>query len=80
MLRVARVDVDEDRRRAGLLDRRDRRHPDVRDGDDLVAGLDAERLEADPDRVGPVRHADGVLGLAVRRELLLEGGVLLAPG
>ena len=54
--------------------------PTFADGDDLVAGADAERLEADPDRVGPVRHADGVLGLAVRRELLLEGGVLLAPG
>ena len=41
--------------------------------DDLVAGADAERAQGEGERVGAGAHADGVLGLAVGGEVLLEG-------
>ncbi len=54
------IDVGEHRRRAGGLDRRDRRHARVRRGHHLVAGTDARSAERDRERVGPRRHRDGM--------------------
>src|SRR5262249_53377414 len=38
----------------------------------LVAGPDADRLEAEPERVGPRVHADGVTDADQRGEAFLE--------
>ena len=68
-----RIDVAEDRTRAGRRDRlggrveRERRH------DDIVAGPDAHRAQGDRQRVGAVGDADDVIDAEVVRELALEG-------
>ena len=67
-----RVDVDEHDLRPGHLDRLGRGDEAVGDGDDLVAGADAERLQRDEERVGAVRHADAVVDAAVAGERLFE--------
>ena len=68
-----RVDVAEDRRRAGVDDRLGGRVEGERGHDDLVAGADAEGPQRDRQRVGAVGDADAVAGPEEVRELGLEG-------
>ena len=74
----ARLDVDEHRRRAGVADRRHRRHEGERNGDHFVAGADAGRQQRQMERAGAGVDGDGVLGAAVGGEIALEGGDILA--
>ena len=64
--------VDKDRTRKQLADRADGRDEGVGGRDDLVARPDAQRLEAELDRVGARVHADGLARADHRGELLLE--------
>ena len=74
------LDVDEDRRRAGVQDRADGRVERVTDGDDLVAGDEAQALEDAHQGDGPVADRDGVLRADERRPALLELGRPAAAG
>ena len=56
----------------------ERRDVGVGGRNDLVAGADAERLHDEPQRVQPVRAADGVPRAAERGELALERRALVA--
>ena len=62
-----RVDVGEDRRRAGARDRLGGRVEGERRADHLVAAPDADRLEHEHERVGAVRDADRLRDAEVRR-------------
>ncbi len=75
---VARIDVDEHRPRAAILDRRDGRDERVRHGDDFGAGADACRQQRQVQRTGSRIYADRVIGAAVTREVLLERGDVAA--
>ena len=67
-----RVDVDEARRGAGDADGLGRRDERVAGDDHLVAGPDAQRAQRHRQRVGAGGDADGLVGLAVGREVGLE--------
>ena len=41
-------------------------------GDDFVAGADAQGHQGEPDGVGAVADADGVLGAVISRQLAFE--------
>jgi hypothetical protein len=67
------VDVAEHRPGAGRHDGGDRRHASVRRHEDRVAAADAERAQANAQRVGARANADhGPLGGVIGRELALE--------
>ena len=68
-----RVAVDQHRHGADRRHGQRRRDERVAGDDDLVAGLDAGRLEGQPQRVEARADADGVLRADHRREALLEG-------
>ena len=75
-----RVDVDEDRRGAGVQDRRDGGVERVPDRDDLVARPQTQPGEDAHLGDGPVADRDGVLDPDERRPALLELGDPLAAG
>ena len=58
--RYAGLDVDQHRRRAGPLDRRDRRDRGVRHGEDEVTRADPAGAQRDLDGIGPAGDADRV--------------------
>ncbi len=70
--------VDGDGDRTGGADRGGRRHRGERGDDDLVAGPDTQRGQAQPQRLGSRRHGDRVAAPTERRELVLERRGLLA--
>ena len=72
------LDVDEDRRRAGEQDRADGRVEGVRDGDDLVARLEAQAGEDAHLGDRAVRDGDGVLDADELGPARLELGDLAA--
>ena len=75
-----RVRVHEHRHRSRRLDADDGRDARVRCRYDLVAALDAHRLQGDRDRVGAVRDSDGGVGPAPRRERRLKRFELASEG
>ena len=75
-----RLDVDEDRRGAGVQDPADRRVERMPDRDDLIARPEAEALEDAHERDRAVAHGDGVLRAAEGGPALLEFGGPPAPG
>jgi hypothetical protein len=68
-----RVDVGENRRRAGPHDRLRRRIEGERGADHLVAGADLQRVEDEHERVRAVGDADRLLHAEVGGGFLLEG-------
>ncbi len=68
-----RVDVAEDRRGAHARDRLGGRIEGEGRADDLVAGADAESVEHENERVGPVGHSDRVADAEVGGRLRFEG-------
>ena len=72
------IDVDEQRPRARQLDRRDGRHRGMRDGDDIILGPDADRLQRQHQRIGAAADADAVADADVIGKLALERLDLLA--
>ena len=68
----ARVDVDEDRLRAGERDHFARRDEGERRSDHFVAAPDAVRHQRDQQRVGAARRADAMLDADVLGELALQ--------
>ena len=68
-----RVDVGEDRCRAGAHDRLGRRVERERGADHLVAGADLERVQDEHERVGAVRDPDRPRHSQVDGRLLFEG-------
>ena len=67
------LDVDEHRRRAAVADGVGGGDERVADGDDLVAGADADGQQRQVQRGGAVRHGAGVRRADMRGELALEG-------
>ena len=67
-----RIDVREDRTRAGHHDRERRVRGRQRRGDDFVARADAERAQDERDRVGPCADAHGMRRAHRSRELGFE--------
>ena len=68
-----RIDVDEDRRGAGVVDGRRGRDERERHGDDFIAPADTGRKQGEVQRARSRIHADALLRLTVVRELVLEG-------
>ena len=69
----ARIDIDEDRRRADHDDRFGSGEEGVRNRDDLIARTDPGRPQGQMQRVRPVGDGDAVSDVAVRGELVFEG-------
>ena len=69
---VVRIDVDEYRLRARMLDRRDRCDEGERNGDDLVTRTNPRREQGHVQRARSRVHRDRVGDAAVRGELALE--------
>ena len=70
----SRIDIDEDRRRARVVDRRHRCDKREWHRNDFVAGADVGGKQSEVQRAGPGVHANAVSRLAVGGELLLECG------
>ena len=73
-IRRIELDVDKDRGRAAIPDRVSRRKEGVTDGDDFVAGLDAEGDQGQVQRRGAARYCARLSGANRGRELAFEGG------
>ena len=72
------VDIDQQGRRPGHLDRGHSRHGGVRHGDDGAAGSDAQSAQGERNCVGAIAAADGVRQAKPGGEFSLEGATFVA--
>ena len=66
------IDIDEQRPRAGQLDRRDRRDRGVRDRGDIILGAEIERPQRQHQRIGAAGDADAMAAADIGGEVALE--------